>query len=462
MFDAIKYDVRQCRHASGLRRPVPDRNCDVLGSLGEPGWTYYSNAESSIRPNDDWSVFNDMFSKTETLTSAFRLTALALVASAAGCSLNPFADDETSSSGDPATTGSSAYNTPSYTSSSGSSTSAATGGAVATESYQPQLTQVSNPVPLAEGHPNEYVVQVGDTLWDIAARFLNDPWYWPEIWYVNPNIENPHLIYPGDVLGLVWIDGQPRVTNVRASTYRLSPQARVTPLTEAISSIPYESVAAFLSSGVVLEKNQADGLPYMVDARGDHLIAAAGNEIYVRGVDSDAPGTRYSLVHIGDPLVDPDDDKVVGYQGIWVGDGTLRRSGDPATVMLTDTAREAIRGNRLLPEQTDIPLNFFPKAPSSNIDGRIMSVVGGVTQIGQYQVIVMNRGASDGLAIGDVLTVFQAGEEIEDVVKHEKVLLPDEKAGTVMVFKVYPDISYGLVMEATQAIHIHDAVRNPI
>ena len=98
-------------------------------------------------------------------------------------------------------------------------------------------------MPLAEGHPDEYVVQVGDTLWDIAETFLKDPWYWPEIWYINPDIENPHLIYPGDVLGLVYIDGQPRITNVRASTYRLSPQARVTPLTEAVSSIPYEDVA---------------------------------------------------------------------------------------------------------------------------------------------------------------------------------------------------------------------------
>ena len=93
--------------------------------------------------------------------------------------------------------------------------------------------RINEPVPLACGHPNEYVVQVGDTLWDIAATFLKDPWFWPEIWYVNPDIENPHLIYPGDVLGLVYIDGQPRITNVRGSTYRLSPQARVTPLTEA-------------------------------------------------------------------------------------------------------------------------------------------------------------------------------------------------------------------------------------
>ncbi len=444
------------------RPRVPDWNCDVLGSPGKPGCTYYSNAENRTRPNDDWSVFKDMFPKTETLTAAIRLTAVAFVATAAGCSLNPFADDDAADAAEPATSAGSTYSTPSYATSTGASASGSATTTPVTESYQPQLTEVGNPVPLAEGHPNEYVVQVGDTLWDIAAQFLDDPWYWPEIWYVNPDIENPHLIYPGDVLGLVWIDGQPRITNVRASTYRLSPQARVTPLSEAVTSIAYESISAFLSSGVVLEKDEADALPYMVDTRGDHLIAAAGNEIYVRGIDSDIPGSRFSVVHIGDPLIDPDNDDVVGYQGIWVGDGTLRSGGDPATVWLTDTAQEAIRGDRLIPEQTDIPLNFFPKAPGSNIDGRIMSVIGGVTQIGQYQVVVMNRGASDGLTIGDVLTVFRAGEVVEDRIEGGDVQLPDDEAGTVMVFKVYQGISYGLVMEATQAIHIYDAVRNPV
>lgn len=329
------------------------------------------------------------------------------------------------------------------------------------EPYQPVLERVNEPVPLASGAPDEYVVQVGDTLWDIAETFLKDPWYWPEIWYINPDIVNPHLIYPGDVLGLVYIDGQPRITNVRASTYRLSPQARVTPLTEAVTSIPYEDVAAFLSSGVILEKAQADNLPYLLSTRGDHLIASAGNEIYVRGVNENAPGARYSVIHVGEPLYDPDDNRLIGYQGINIGDGTLRRGGDPATVALTDTRQEAKPGDRLLPESVDIPLNFFPRAPSNAVEGRIISVVGGVTQIGQYMVVVLNRGSNNGVSTGDVLTVWQTGEEIHDRVEGGKVKLPDEEAGTIMVFKTFDRISYGLVMEATQAIHIHDTVRNP-
>jgi LysM repeat protein len=400
------------------------------------------------------------------------MTILALTASIAGCStisnLNPFDSDEDEAPPPAPRTstmpsGSSSLD-PNGTRS--ASASATQGGVV--------MQQVSQPVPLASGAPNEYVVKDGDTLWDIAATFLRDPWYWPEVWYVNPQVENPHLIYPGDVLALVMINGEQRITNVRASSYRLSPQARVTPLTESITSIPYEQISAFLSKGLVLEKDQADKLPYILSTRGDHLIASAGNEVYIRGGDPVPNGTRFSVVHVGDELRDPDDKKLIGYQGIYVGEGAMSRGGDPATVALTDTNREALGGDRLIPETVDIPLNFFPKSPDIEIDGRIISVVDGVSLIGQYQVVVLNRGARHGLAPGDVLTVFQAGEEVNDRYANssllgtairgggEKVTLPDEEAGTIMVFKVYDRIGYGLVMEATSDIHVLDAVRNPI
>ena len=389
-----------------------------------------------------------MVPRTQSPKSLVRLTAVALAATLAGCSLNPFANDDEPTVPTPASAPAQSYD-----SSAQSSVPEYTG---------PAVERVSEPVPLADNHPNEYVVQVGDTLWDIAATFLKDPWFWPEIWHINTQIANPHLIYPGDVLALVYIDGQPRITNVRASTYRLSPQARVSPITQAVTSIPYEAVSAFLSSGAVLEKREADRLPHLLATKGDHLIASAGNIVYVRGLDDAALGSRYNVVEVGEPLVDPDDNRLIGYQGKFIGEGTLRRSGDPATVALTDSNQEAVPGDRLIPESVDIPLNFYPRAPSSPIEGRIISVVGGVTQIGQYQVVALNRGTRDGLPVGDVLTVYQTGETVKDRFGGGKVRLPDEEAGTLMVFKVYDRIGYGLVMEATQAIHIHDTVRNPI
>lgn len=387
-----------------------------------------------------------MVPRTQSLNPFIRLTAVALAATLAGCSLNPFANDD-----EPAPAPAS-QPAPSYDRAAQASVPEYSG---------PVVERVSQPVPLADNHPNEYVVKVGDTLWDIAAAFLKDPWFWPEIWHINTQIENPHLIYPGDVLALVYIDGQPRVTNVRASTYRLSPQARISPITQAVTSIPFESISAFLSSGAVLEKRETDQLPYLLDTRGDHLIASAGNLIYVRGLDNAQVGSRFNVVEVGEPLIDPDDNRLIGYQGKFIAEGTLRRIGDPATVALTDSIEEAIPGDKLIPEVVDIPLNFYPRAPSNAIDGRIISVVGGVTQIGQYQVVVLNRGTRDGLSVGDVLTVYQTGETIDDRFGGGKVRLPDEEAGTLMVFKVYDRIGYGLVMEATQAIHIHDTVRNP-
>ena len=381
------------------------------------------------------------------LNNSLWLTSVTLAATLVGCSSSPATNSGAAASVSTASTTQSQSNTMPSSSESAQ--------------YEPVLEQISKPVPLADGHPNEYVVQVGDTLWDIAGTFLRDPWFWPEIWYINPDIENPHLIYPGDVLGLVYIDGQARITNVRASTYRMSPQARVTPLSQAITSIPFEDVAAFLSSGVVLEKEQADMLPYLLETRGDHLIASAGNQVYVRGITGDMPSARYNLVHIGDPLIDPDDDRLIGYHGILIGEGSLRRTGDPATVALTSTSQEAKIGDRFLPAAVDVPLNFFPRSPSSTIEGRIISVVGGVTQIGQYQVVVTNRGSNDGLSVGDVLSVYKSGEVIDDRVNGGKVTLPEEQAGTLMIFKTYERISYGLVMEATDAIHILDTIRNP-
>jgi len=382
------------------------------------------------------------------LKFGLQLTSVTLVSALVGCSSSP-----SPSSYDPQNVVSTASTTQSQ------STVPTTTSEP--DPYEPVLVRTNEPVPLAEGHPNEYVVQIGDTLWDIAATFLRDPWFWPEIWYVNPDIENPHLIYPGDVLGLVYVDGEPRITNVRGSSYRMSPRARSTPLTEAIMSIQHDTVSAFLSSGVILEKNQADGMPYLLQARGDHLIASAGNEVYVRGAANDLPNTRYSVIRVGDQLRDPDDNDLIGYHSIIVGEATLLRNGDPATIALTSSSQEAIPGNRLLAASVEVPMNFFPRAPSSNIDGRIIHVVGGVTQIGQYQVVVMNRGSNHGLSVGDVLSVFQTGEVIKDRVRGGKVTLPDEKEGTIMVFKTYDRISYGLVMEATDAIHLLDTVRNP-
>ncbi len=321
-----------------------------------------------------------------------------------------------------------------------------------------------SPVLVNPRHPDQYVVQPGDTLWDISGLFLQDPWYWPEIWQINPQVANPHLIYPGDILSLAYINGQPIIQLERGVVERLSPRVRVEQIDDAIPTIPTELVRAFLPRTAVVEESRLDDLPYVV-AHPEGLIGNAGEDVYVRGVGEQVDAI-YDIVHLGDPLVDPDDNDVLGYEGLYVGQGRVWRTGDPATVLLTSTAREARRGDYLIEIEDVQPAEYFPRAPSGNIDGRIISVIDGLSLIGQYQVVGLNRGAIHGLEAGHVLRAFTAGRLVDDEVdqsgfRTEKVQLPDEPAGTMMVFRIFDRMSYALVMEATTDIRVLDSVRNP-
>lgn len=320
-------------------------------------------------------------------------------------------------------------------------------------------------VPLAAGAPSRYVVKRGDTLWDIAAKFLRDPWFWPEIWYVNPQVENPHLIYPGDELVLVYVDGKPRVMLERGTggSSRLSPRVRSEPLSGAIASIPYDVIAAFMRRPAVFSKEQIDGAPYVVRTRDEHLIAAAGNDAYVRGLKG-AIDDEYSFYSIGVPLKDPDDGALLGYEGVYNATGRVTRLGDPATVRLTESARETVDGDRLLPSNVIVSTDFLPRAPDHPIEGRIMSTVDSALVVGTYQFVVINRGKRDGLETGHTLGIWRVGDRVEDNVKSSmgsKVKLPDERSGVFIVFRVFDRLSYGLVMGARIEIRKGDIVRNP-
>jgi hypothetical protein len=333
---------------------------------------------------------------------------------------------------------------------------------------QPATPPVLNP-----RHPDSYVVQTGDTLWDIASMFLRDPWLWPEIWQINPQVENPHLIFPGDTLSLAYLDDGrpvvqltergPQVTSGPGGSQRLSPRIRSTPLEDAITTIPYDVIAPFLSRPRLIERDQVDDLPYILAHR-EGLMGSEGRDVYARGIDDVPLGSVFNVVERGEELVDPDTNDVLGYQGIYVGQGRVDRNGDPATLRMLQTEREVVVGN-LLMEEEDINLrDFVPHSPDTEVDGRIISVLSGVSQIGQYTVVVINRGAAAGLEPGHVLRAFQTGRVVDDTVRGvfaRKVKLPDEPAGTMMVFRTSERISYALVMEVTTPLTLLDSVRNP-
>lgn len=354
-----------------------------------------------------------------------------------------------------------------------------TGLAPAASSAQdtPRTIATGSNIPLSADAPEQYTVKPGDTLWDISKVFLRDPWYWPEIWYVNPQVQNPHLIYPGDVLKLIYIDGQPRLTVAERGgegTQRLSPQVRREPLSRAITAIPYDIIAGFAGRPTLLDKDQVKSAPYIVALRDEHMIGAAGNEVYARGIEDAAVESRYSIVHVDGKLRDPDNNDLLGYTGVYVGSGPVAASGDPAKLVLTESVREALQGDKLFAETAEVKTDFVPHAPASDIDAAVIAIKS-ATMMGQYQVLALNRGSQAGLEPGHILAIQQRGSTVRDKFKKgglnagagsimgggSKVQLPDEHVGLVMVFNTTPQMSYALVVESTHEIREGDRARNP-
>jgi hypothetical protein len=353
-----------------------------------------------------------------------------------------------------------------------------------------ESAQRSMSVPLAPNAPERYVVKKGDTLWDIAGVFLKDPWYWPEIWYVNPSIANPHLIYPGDELYLTYVDGQPRVTLGQAGATRLSPQVRSQPLASAVRAIPYDLLMDFVGRPQLLDKKQVKDAPYVVGMRDQHLVGSTENEVYAKGLGKPAPGSRYTIVHVGDELRDPDDGDTLGYMGHFAATGAviqttgavvpgsdsifkMKREDDLTHLRVLDTGREILQGDKLFPADVVIGQDFVLSAPANKeLLGQVIAVVDGVYLAGKYQVLAINRGKRHGLAPGNALAVFYRGDEVRDrfsrgqdwmktTATSAKVRLPDERSATILVFKVYDRMSYGLVVESSQLIRLGDFVAHP-
>jgi len=316
---------------------------------------------------------------------------------------------------------------------------------------------------LRADHPDRYTVVKGDTLWDISGRFLRTPWRWPEIWHVNPQIANPHLIYPGDVLELVYIDGKPQLRLV-GGDLKLSPTVRSSPWDGAIPTVPVDAIGQFLTRPYVLNKEEIDAAPYIVAFSEEHILGGPGWKAYARSIETEQP-LKYEIVRPGGPYKDAETGEVLGYEAVYVGTTELQRTGDPATVFINSTELEATIGDRLIGAgEEKATANFTPHAPSQPIEGSIISVLNGVSQIGQYNVVVLDRGAADGLKPGSVLRIDQRGETVRDVVRggfRQNVTLPDEEAGLLMVFRTFDRVSFGLIMHATRVMHVNDRVRNP-
>ncbi|WP_018873181.1 LysM peptidoglycan-binding domain-containing protein [Thioalkalivibrio sp. ALJ16] len=335
----------------------------------------------------------------------------------------------------------------------------------AADATQERQTTEAEPE-IRDSAPERYVVKKGDTLWDISAMFLEDPWYWPEIWLVNPEIENPHLIYPGDVLSIYYVDGRPRITvdggpRVRP-THRLSPEVRVVERDRDVS--PISTLQSFMFRPQVLDEETLENAPYILASQDERVIFGPGDRVYVRNAEDTERYELYHIVRDDGMLIDPDTGEDLGVATLPVGEAEILEPGNVARADIRKGEREAIRGDRLVPYAEEQDMLFDIGRPPAGTEGTIISLFDAISQIGQLQAAIINRGARDGIENGQVFTAFSAGREVRDPISdraNDVVTLPEEEVGTVMVFQTFEKVSYVLVTEAERTLREGDKVRTP-
>ncbi len=321
---------------------------------------------------------------------------------------------------------------------------------------------------LSESAPSQYTVVRGDTLWDISGKFLKEPWRWPEIWRLNKDqIKNPHRIYPGDVIYLERdANGNPylslRKGSQSASQSGLQPQIYSEQLTEVIPPIPPNVIEPFLSMPLIVEEGEMDGVARIIATQEGRMVIGTGDTAYVTNADPEQK--QWNVYRKGKPLYDPDDSSLVlGYEAFFLGTATQTRPGNPAIFEITTIKEEITRDDRLLPMHRQSLVDYIPHRPDAQIEGKIVSVYGGVGTGGKFSIVSINRGSTDGLEIGHVLSMERNRVVVQrdEQDRKEEFVIPALQTGLVFVFRVFDRISYALVMQADSPIEIGDFIRTP-
>lgn len=327
--------------------------------------------------------------------------------------------------------------------------------------------------------PDQHKVVRGDTLWDISGKFLEHPWCWPQVWGMNrEEIRNPHWIYPGQIVYLDRAAGRLRLGKPVAGsagtvpTLRLAPQVRTEALgKEAVPAIPSGAIEPFLSQPLIVGDGELAGAPRIVATKERRVILGKDDVAYVRG--NVGAGTSFQVFRPGTPLKDPVSKAVIGYEAAYLGTLKLERpareSSEAHVFKVVDAQQEMAVGDRLLPAPPTPILNYVPHPPEQQVDARIVSVYGGVSQAGQNQIVSVNRGKKDGIDVGTVLELYRFGEVVVDRTENgsawsfnkKKVKLPDHQYGNLFIFRVFDNISYGLVMQVTDSVQIGDIAKSP-
>jgi hypothetical protein len=328
--------------------------------------------------------------------------------------------------------------------------------------------------------PDQHTVVRGDTLWGISGTFLEHPWCWPQVWGMNRDeIANPHWIYPGQIVYFDRKNGRLSLVKPGSGdgseglpTTRLSPQVRTEGMgSDAIASIPAGAIEPFLTRPLIVDEGQMKGAPRIVAQQDGHVYLGQGDKLYVRG---DVRGsTAFQVYRPGVPLRDPETGKVIAYEAVYLGSVALEapaRAGvDVHTFRVAASVQEMGVGDLLMPSPPTPLRNYVPHAPSRPVKARVLGMNAGLTYAAQNQVISINRGSVDGLDVGAVLNLYHFGETIADPGASKGVFgfgktmlkLPDEAVGNLFVFRVFKNVSYGLIMQTTEPVQIGDVAASP-
>jgi LysM repeat protein len=351
-------------------------------------------------------------------------------------------------------------------------------------------------VPLSELAPNapdSYTVKKGDTLWAISGQFLKSPWRWPELWGMNMDlVRNPHLIYPGQTLYLEKVDGMARLrmgqpgAGDASGTVRVSPRTRISGVNDGpILALPPHIIEAFLNEAIIVEDAAIlDNAPRIVATTEDKVLITAGDRAYARGrvaplEEQEPRADNYRVFRNAVPLMEPGTNRILGYEGKYLGTAELIRSEGvgadptrtntaayvPATIDIRRAKEEMRVGDRLLPAPPRVLDTYVPHAPATPVDAAIVSVYGdAVKLVGQSSVVSLSAGAAEGLENGTVLAIVKGGRVVKDRSPGgdlANMMLPLERAGILMVFRTFQHLSYALVLEVTQPVNVGDRVVNP-
>jgi hypothetical protein len=345
------------------------------------------------------------------------------------------------------------------------------------------VTGAADEVVLAENAPDRYVVVKGDTLWDISARFLKDPWRWPDVWGLNKDeIKNPHWIYPGDVVILDFTGMTPRLRKGGAGdgtagegggaggewnlvTTKLSPTIRKQELAAlAIPTVSMRDIGPFLSNALVISKDGLASAPTLIASQENRVVLSEGDLAFTKGVTWE-DGSEWSVVRPGRAYTDPDTKEVLGYEVIYLGDARISEFGEVSTVTLRRVVKEVAPGDRLMKMQPVSTLPLVPRAPSTNIQAKIIAGPDdSVSELGPESVVVIDRGARDGLEVGHVLALYRDRPRVVPAGsknRQQTVKLPRERYGVALVFRVFDRVSYVLVMDTTQPVNVLDVAQTP-